>query len=68
MELTPSTTCTDLFAAVLVCSHSSNVLSVGLGSSSIVGLAEFGVIVSNVINPPSYKPISGFNFLTKTSS
>ena len=68
MELTSSTACTDLFASVLACSHSSNVLTVNLGSSSINALTEFGFIVSNVINPPSYKPISGFEFLTKTSS
>ena len=68
MELTGSTTCTDLAASVLVCSHTANVLSVNLGSSAIAATTEFGVIVSNVRNPPSYKPVSGFEFLTKTAS
>ena len=51
-----------------MCTHLSNVLTVDLGSSAISAQSEFGVIVSNVRNPPSFKPITGFYFLTKTSS
>ena len=67
-QLTGSTACTDLSASALVCTHLSNVLTVDLGSSVINAQAEFGVIVSNVVNPPSFKSITGFYFLTQTSS
>lgn len=55
MELTSSTACTELDGSTpLTCSYSNNILTVNLGSSVISSLSQFGVIASNIINPPSF--------------
>ena len=68
IELTSSGACTDLLGTSIGCTIASNVVTVTLGSS-YSSLSEFGVIVSNAINPPSFAALnSNFQFATKSST
>lgn len=65
--MTANSTCTDLNSITLTCSLSSY-QSLTVILSAVSSGAQFGVIVSNVRNPPSYRPTTNsFNFTTQTA-
>ena len=57
LSLPSSPTCTDLDSNTLTCTEALNVLTIILPNSTIDSVSKFGVIVQDVVNPPSYKPL-----------
>lgn len=65
--MTLNSTCTDLNAVTLNCTLTSY-QAVSVSLSAISSGVQYGVIISNIRNPPSYRPTaSNFTFQTKTT-
>lgn len=65
-DIVPQTySCTDLAGVSITCNYAGQVLEVSLPSTAIK--TSFGVVINNVLNPPSLKPSGRFSFETKTA-
>ena len=63
-----SSTCTDLSSGALNCTLTSLVALEVTLNSAVTSNTDFGVVISNIKNPPSYKPLANsFVFTTKTA-
>jgi hypothetical protein len=60
--LTANSSCTDLVGTALICTEGSY-KSMQITLDAINANAQFGVTISNIRNPPSYKPtVTNFTF------
>jgi hypothetical protein len=62
LEIIPQSNilCADLTNFTLVCTKSSNIITINLATNT--SNTNFGIIISNILNPPSLKPSNQFGF------